>query len=94
VGVTGDAMNVPAWSELEALFHEALARPVAERVAFLAERCAGRPALRAQIEAMLRAHDEAGSATAVPVFGAPLTKGARLGAYEIVGPLGAGGMDI
>jgi len=84
----------PAWADLEALFHGALARDSAERAAWLAERCAGRPDLRAQLEGMLRAHEEAGSATAVPAFGAPLTKGARLGAYEIRGPLGAGGMDI
>jgi hypothetical protein len=85
-------MTVPAWAELETIFHQALARPPAERAAFLAGRCAGRPELRAQVEAMLRAHDEAGSVTAVPAVGSRLTKGARLGAYEILGKLGAGGM--
>jgi len=59
-------MTVPAWPDLEALFHEALARPPAERAAWLAERCAGRPELGGQVEAMLRAHDEAGSALNAP----------------------------
>ena len=87
-------MSAPAWSDLEALFHEALACPAAERVAVLAERCAGRPELRVQVEAMLRAHDEARGALDVSAMTthAQLAHGTRLGAYEIVGPLGAGGM--
>jgi serine/threonine protein kinase/Tol biopolymer transport system component len=87
-------VSAPAWSELEALFHEAQARPAAERAAWLAERCAGRPDLRAQIEAMLRAHDEACGALDVSAMTtpAPLEPGTRLGVYEIAGPLGAGGM--
>jgi len=82
------------WPELEALFHEAVARPPEQRTAWLAERCAGRPELRAQLEAMLRAHAETGSALnpSATVVHAALTAGTRLGAYEIVGPLGAGGM--
>ena len=87
-------MSTPAWSELEALFHEALACPAAERVAVLAERCAGRPELRVQVEAMLRSHDEARGALDVSAMRthAPLEPGTRLGVYEIVGRLGAGGM--
>jgi serine/threonine protein kinase/Tol biopolymer transport system component len=85
-------VTTPVWTDLETLFHESLARHPEERAAFLAARCAGRPDLRAQLDAMLRAHEEAGSATAVLAYGAPLMKGARLGAYEIRAPLGAGGM--
>jgi len=87
-------MTVPAWPELETLFHEALARPAAARAAFLAERCAGRPDLQAQIQAMLHAHDEAASALDDTPFAvqSPLKAGVRLGSYEIVGELGAGGM--
>ena len=54
-------MSVPSWADLEALFHEALARGPAERAAFLAERCAGRLELRAEVEALLaraRSHSE------------------------------------
>jgi len=88
-------VSTPAWSDLEALFHEALARPPAERATFLAERCAGRLDLRAQVQAMLRAHEEGGG-THVSAAGeyTQLNTGTRLGPYEIVGQLGAGGMDI
>ena len=87
-------MSVPSWADLEALFHEALARPPAERAALLAESCAGRPEVQHQIEAMLHAHDEAPSALDDPSFAVQslLKAGVRLGSYEIVGELGAGGM--
>ncbi len=45
----------------ETLFHEALARPAAERAAFLEQACAGQPQLRAAVEALLAAHDASGS---------------------------------
>ena len=50
-------MSAPSCADLEALFHEALARAPADRPAFLAERCAGRPDLQAEVEALLRAHN-------------------------------------
>jgi len=89
-----NGMSIPAWPQLEALFHEALGRAPAQRAAFLAARCADRPELRAQIEAMLRAHAEGANALNVSGVSAPsvLTPGSRLGAYEILGTLGAGGM--
>ena len=79
-------MSAPSWSDLEALFHEALACAPADRAAFLAERCAGRPDLHAEVEALLRAHDSAASALEVPPV-APqpqLKAGARLGPYEVL----------
>ena len=47
-------MSTPSWTDLEALFHDALACAPAERAAFLAERCAGHPELQTQLEALLR----------------------------------------
>src|ERR671936_850929 len=44
----------------EALFAAALAKPAAERAAFLDEACAGDAALRARVEALLRSHEGAG----------------------------------
>jgi serine/threonine protein kinase/tetratricopeptide (TPR) repeat protein len=41
----------------EALFHEALAKPPAERAAFLDAACGGQPELRAAVEALLAAHE-------------------------------------
>ena len=96
-------MSAPAWDELEALFHAALARAPAGRAAFLAERCAGRPDLLAEVEALLRAHDGAASALAAPAVqvtasmshageGRPPLVGQQLGSYRILSLLGAGGM--
>ena len=87
-------MSAPLWGELESLFHEALARAAAERGAFLAARCVGRPDLRAEVEALLRAHEATASALEVPPM-APQTRlkaGMRLGSYEVLSELGAGGM--
>jgi tetratricopeptide (TPR) repeat protein len=41
----------------ETLFHEALAKPPAERAAFLDAACAGQPELRASVGALLAAHE-------------------------------------
>ncbi len=45
----------------ESLFHDALARPAAERAAFLDAACAGQSELRAAVEALLAAHEASGS---------------------------------
>jgi eukaryotic-like serine/threonine-protein kinase len=45
----------------EILFHEALAKPPAERGGFLAAACAGQPELRAAVEALLAAHEASGN---------------------------------
>ena len=45
----------------ESLFHEALARPPAERAAFLDAACAGKAEMRAAVEALLAAHEASGS---------------------------------
>jgi serine/threonine protein kinase len=45
----------------ETLFHEALAKPLAERAAFLEKACAGQPELRAAVERLLAAHEASGN---------------------------------
>src|SRR5262245_5408462 len=101
----GQRVSAPSWADLEALFHETLARAPAERAAFLAERCAGRPDLEAEVEALLRVHEGAVSADlrmdapAVgepprmihPNAGRPLAE-QQIGSYRILSFLGAGGM--
>jgi len=87
-------VSVPSWTDLEGLFHEALARAPADRAAFLAERCVGRPSLLAEVEALLRTHDEAASTLEVPPVPPRkrLTLGTRLGVYEVTAQIGEGGM--
>ena len=87
-------MSAPSRADLEALFHEALARAPADRAGFLVERCVGRPDLRAEVEALLRSHEAIASSIEVPPM-APKTRlnaGVRLGPYEVLAELGAGGM--
>ena len=88
-------MSAPLWGELESLFHGALTRGPAERGAFLAERCAGRLELQAEVEALIRRHESTASALERPPMMPPQTRlkaGMRLGPYEITAPLGSGGM--
>ena len=90
------------WSAVERVYHEALGRPPERRAAFVAEVCAGNEELRREVESLL-----AQDASADPVFtrgaaiaaaglvsdiGQSVLNGRRLGAYQILGPIGSGGM--
>ena len=46
-------MSPDRWKRVEALFHEALTRPPADRAAFLASACSGDEALRREVESLL-----------------------------------------
>ncbi len=93
------------WRQVEELYHAALARAPAERGAYLDDACAGDDAMRREIEELLVFEAEAHSFIETPAIeiaasqrrlpGAdrfPLRSGASLGPYEILQPLGAGGM--
>jgi eukaryotic-like serine/threonine-protein kinase len=54
-------MTPDRWREIERLFHEALARPPAERAAFLEKACAGDDELRREVESLAKSDDDAGS---------------------------------
>jgi serine/threonine protein kinase len=72
----------------ESLFHRALARPAAERAAFLDQACHGDDSLRAHLEALLQAHDNPGNFLAEPAARLQPTDG--LPSSE---DTGAGGTD-
>ena len=87
--------------KIDGLYHLALEQEQAERNRFLAKACEGDTEMRAEVESLLAqsgatepltdqtAWTEAGgSAAPSPV----LARGARLGPYEILSPLGQGGM--
>src|SRR5262245_34478653 len=95
------------WIRVKQLFTDALALNPADRSSFLARNTEGDTALRQEVESLLSSHDEAGDRFEVPVSGAAalaaagfgsdpaslhLGAGARLGPYEIVAPVGIGGM--
>src|SRR5438876_421603 len=99
-------MKPERWQQLDALFHSALEREPEERATFLDEACAGDDALRKQVEALLTAHEEAGSfieSPALELEGRSLAKdqgdlpagsmvGKKIGHYRVIALLGSGGM--
>ncbi len=97
-------MNTRAdWERIRALFQGALERPPDERARFVREHSASDEAIRREVESLLAAHVQAegflDAPGRVPPFdddddsrAAALATGARLGAFEILRPIGAGGM--
>jgi serine/threonine protein kinase len=90
-------MSEERWQRIEQLFHEAADLAPFERAEFLSRVCTGDSELRRQVESLL-ANDKSkddvlGAAVAKAVDQLPtLSPGSRLGPYEIVAPIGAGGM--
>src|SRR5215471_17417690 len=72
------------WHVVTDIFHGALARDGESRAAYLTDACKDDPSLRPDVEALLAAHQEAGSVGLEP--------GTRLGPYRIDEWIGAGGM--
>jgi len=99
-------MKPERWQQLDKLFNSALELDRKERAQFLDEACAGNVSLRREVEALLVAHQSAGSFIENPaleveaqalageqVTRAPNTiKGETIGHYRIIERLGAGGM--
>ena len=94
-------MDPERWRQIEHLYHSALEQEPAQRNRFLAEACQGDSELLGEVESLLAQRDSTellGDQTAWPETGnlaappAVLTPGARLGPYQILGPLGEGGM--
>jgi eukaryotic-like serine/threonine-protein kinase len=93
-------MKPQRWQQLKPLFQGALERPEAHRDDWLRQACDD-PELRAEVKALLDAHDSAGDFLEVPAAvadeladGQPLEPGRRVGPYAIKGELGRGGMGI
>jgi predicted ATPase len=99
-------MSVERWQRLEAVYHEALARPPGERASFLDHACAGNEDLRRELDQLLAWEARAGtfldepiltpageSSSAVPPSHDPeLAPGHCIGSFRIVRHLGRGGM--
>ncbi|MHC4414900.1 MAG: protein kinase domain-containing protein [Planctomycetota bacterium] len=96
-------MGETTFRQVEAVFHEALERPPAERAAFLERACAGVAHVRREVERLLKLDDqEAGLLDSAPwkrespeiqVTVDPLAQpGARLGRYRLLERIAVGGM--
>jgi eukaryotic-like serine/threonine-protein kinase len=89
------------WERVQELFHGALARPEAERAAWLAARCADEPELAAEVAALLEsdAHDRSPLDADRRRLVAEVLDGSvpalhGVGPYRIVRVLGRGGMGV
>lgn len=90
------------WGRLKGVFAEALDRPEANRAAFLDGACAGDPALRAEVDALLADRPDAEVAMEawagrIPPVRAladapPPVPALHVGPYRLVGEVGRGGM--
>ena len=98
-------MTSDRWEHIFSLFDAALARPEAERAAFLSDHCGEDAHLREEVESLLAAHGDSegflsrrpsrvGATNADQSAPAPpsLTRGMRLGVFDIESFVGAGGM--
>jgi len=92
------AMDPERWQRVEALFLEALEKDSSARAAFLDARCGGDLELRREVERLLAGDEQATNQVAAVVgsavrsFHHAFSRGKRIGPYEILGPLGEGGM--
>src|SRR3954454_10075814 len=94
-------MTAERWRQIEEVYHSALELPLPERSAFIASACKGDDELRSEIEDLLRREESPEyGLLELPVWEsakqhtAALAVGSRLGPYEIVEPIGSGGMGL
>jgi eukaryotic-like serine/threonine-protein kinase len=92
-------MNQENWREISKIFHLALEKSAEERSAFLDQQCADDTELRREIENLLNANDDKDSFIDSPKIGLAtldkqpkLSNGEKIGSFEIIKMLGAGGM--
>jgi eukaryotic-like serine/threonine-protein kinase len=95
-------MESDRWQKVKELYEVALLRPPNERPSFLNERCDGDEELRREVESLLSFSSDAGDFLEKPAVGEvadiivskneKLAEGTRLAHYEIVAPIGEGGM--
>ena len=91
-------MDSERWHEVDGLFAEALDRLPAQRLAFLAEACAGDSVLRQEVERLLAADQESSqflSSSPGELLKLVLDsreEGGSLGPYRLLRTLGSGGM--
>ena len=90
-------MTPERWQQITGTFHAALLRKSDQRRSFVQDACGADEALRAEVEAMLAAHDHAGDPDNIPPVALSeqtlrLESGSSVGRYRIDALIGAGGM--
>lgn len=91
-------MNPQRWRQIEEIYHSAREQAPETRVAFVTDACRGDGDLLQKVQSLLVADEQAGSFLETPALemasnlsGAPQL-GQQFGSYQILHPLGAGGM--
>jgi eukaryotic-like serine/threonine-protein kinase len=86
-------MTPERWQEVKKHLAAVLEREPSERSAYLDRACA-EPSLRQEVESLIAAHEQGNSSFLEPSAARPqaLKSGTKLGCYEIVAPIGSGGM--
>ena len=93
-------MTAEQWREVEQILAAAMELPQPKRRAYLDQTCEGRPAIRAEVDSLLAADEEAGDFIEAAIareagwnvpLGEPLVS-RRIGSYRLVKELGRGGM--
>ncbi|HSP62253.1 MAG TPA: hypothetical protein VLQ90_04655, partial [Pyrinomonadaceae bacterium] len=95
-------LKADRWQQIDRLFHATLACAPEQRAGFLSQACGDDEALRAEVESLLRAHEQDGSFLDLPAYEVAadfladafgrLFAGQQIGPYKIISPLAAGGM--
>jgi len=81
-------MTAERWRQISAIYNAAIARTGADRTAYVSSACDGDEDLRREVGVLLAQGE---SFLATPIG---LSPGSRLGAYELIEIIGAGGMGI
>jgi TolB-like protein/Tfp pilus assembly protein PilF len=102
-------MEADRWKQIEQLCHAALEQEPEQQAAFLDAACAGDEALRREVESLLAYQKQADQFIEAPAFdvvakhlaggrmsstGHDQLIGQRIGPYQIIGKIGAGGMGV
>lgn len=85
-------MTPERWRQVKSTLQQLLDQPRAARPFLLDSLCAGDRQLRAEVESLLAADDEAGAFLEQPALEQDLTPGTRLGPWRLAEQLGRGGM--
>jgi serine/threonine protein kinase/tetratricopeptide (TPR) repeat protein len=94
----GQPITSERWRQVKQIFQSAVEIPTAGRVIYLTDACAGDPALLAEVETLIAAHEQSGSFLDAPAFNlaaeppAHSLVGRSVGRYQILELLGRGGM--
>lgn len=91
-------MNADRWRQIEEIYHSALEQSPQSRAAFLTDACRGDADLLQRVQSLLSADEQASSFLEKPALDMASTLsgvrqlGQQFGCYQILHPLGAGGM--